>query len=295
MVAGAYLFWGFFIFQLEWFMTPPRSELWAACLGAAVAMAWFLYREGYPAAAKVAIYTGLGAGFGFAFGNFIQTAGTASGISYNWWNVMEFCLGAFGGLGMAYGINKQDWPETFGSSKKVNLGGLVFLFLFIPLINFTEAFSSKKLGRLAESFQLETVNSFMLQQRLLGMAAAIILILFVCRLWVRSSNTSTKVSGVFFALTFLYVFWSYLIKGVFLGNWGIGHSTSTYLPILLLLTGLWYFSPKEIEEPKITETSRLIRTDLLLITLLISCLVFAFISIQLHEGLPGMQVRFPQN
>ncbi|NRB50770.1 MAG: hypothetical protein HRU41_24085 [Saprospiraceae bacterium] len=295
MVAGAYLFWGFFIFQLEWFMTPPRSELWAACLGAAVAMAWFLYREGYPAAAKVAIYTGLGAGFGFAFGNFIQTAGTASGISYNWWNVMEFCLGAFGGLGMAYGINKQDWPETFGSSKKVNLGGLVFLFLFIPLINFTEAFSSKKLGRLAESFQLETVNSFMLQQRLLGMAVAIILILFVFRLWVRSSNTSTKVSGVFFALTFLYVFWSYLIKGVFLGNWGIGHSTSTYLPILLLLTGLWYFSPKEIEEPKITETSRLIRTDLLLITLLISCLVFAFISIQLHEGLPGMQVRFPQN
>ena len=40
MVAGAYLAWGFLIYQLEWFMTPPRSELWAACLGAAAALAW---------------------------------------------------------------------------------------------------------------------------------------------------------------------------------------------------------------------------------------------------------------
>ena len=33
MVAFALLTYGFLINQLEWFMTPPRSELWAACLG----------------------------------------------------------------------------------------------------------------------------------------------------------------------------------------------------------------------------------------------------------------------
>lgn len=295
MVAGAYLFWGFFIFQLEWFMTPPRSELWAACLGAAIAMAWFMYREGYKAAAKVAIYSALGAGFGFAFGNFLQTAGSASGISYNWWNVMEFSLGAFGGLGMAYGIKGQDWPETFSSSRKLNLSGVAFLFFFVPLVNFTEAFSARKLSRLAESFQLEPVGSFILQQRLIGIGVAIALTLVVFRLWSRASSTRRKASGTFFALTFLYVFWSYLIKGVFQGNWGIGHSTSTYVPLLFILAGIWYFSPKNIEDPKITERARLVRTDWLLIALLISCLLFAFISIQFHEGLPGAHTRFPQN
>ncbi|MBX2871962.1 MAG: hypothetical protein KTR30_07680 [Saprospiraceae bacterium] len=295
MVAGAYLFWGFFIFQLEWFMTPPRSELWAACLGAAVAMAWFMYREGYTKAARVAIYTGLGAGFGFAFGNFLQTAGAASGISYNWWNVMEFSLGAFGGLGMAYGIKKQDWPETFRVSKPSNFGGLAFLLLFIPLINFSEAFSSKKLGRLAESFEIESMGNFVLQQRLLGIGIALITVLFVFRLWKRSNNASQKAAGVFFALSSLYVLWSYLIKGVFLGNWGLGHSTSTYVPILLLLAGLWYFSAAESGYQKIAEKAQSVRTDWLFIALLLGCLIFALISLSLHDGLPGAQIRFSSN
>ncbi len=295
MVAGAYLFWGFFIFQLEWFMTPPRSELWAACLGAAVAMAWYMYREGYQAAAKVAVYAGLGGAFGFAFGNFLQTAGAASGISYNWWNVMEFSLGAFGGLGMAYGIKNQDWPKTFTSPSRTNLLGLAFLFLLIPLINFTEAFSAKKLSRLAETFEIEPLHVFLFQQRLLGIAIALVLVLTILRLWYQSSKASYKTAGIFFALSFLYVIWSYLIKGVFLGNWGLGYSTSTYVPILILLASLWYFSPAETNHARITERSKLIRMDWLLIALLISCLIFAFISIRLHEGLPGTQIRFPLN
>lgn len=295
MVAGAYLFWGFFIFQLEWFMTPPRSELWAACLGAAVALAWFMYREGYQAAAKVAMYTGLGGAFGFAFGNFLQTAGAASGISYNWWNVMEFSLGAFGGLGMAYGIKGQEWPKTFTASPSANLLGLALLFLFIPLINFTEAFSSQKLSRLAESFEILSWSSFILQHRLVGLGIALMLILALWRLWYKSGTAANKTAGIFFALSFLYVSWSYLIKGVFLGNWGLGHSTTTYVPILLVLAGLWYFSPHETDYQRITASPKLIRTDWLFIALLISCLVFAFISIQLHEGLPGTQIRFSLN
>lgn len=295
MVAGAYLIWGFFIFQLEWFMTPPRSELWAACLGAALAMAWFMYREGYVAAARVGMYAGLGAAFGFAFGNFLQTAGTASGISYNWWNVMEFSLGAFGGLGMAYGIKSQDWPRTCTSTPKANILGLTFLFFLIPLINFTEAFSAKKLTRLAERFEIEHLNIFIFQQRLLGIGIAFVLILVVLRLWYQSIEATHKTAGLFFALSFLYVIWSYIIKGVFLGNWGLAHSTSTYVPILLILGGLWYFSRTETEYQRMKEHSMLIRTDWLFIALLSSCLIFALISIQLHEGLPGVQIRFSLN
>ncbi len=292
MVAGAYLVWGFLIFQLEWFMTPPRSELWAACLGAALAMAWFMYREGYQAAAKVAIYSGLGAAFGFAFGNFLQTAGSASGISYNWWHVMEFSLGAFGGLGLAYGVKQQDWPKTFTYPQQANLLGLVFLFFLIPLINFTEAFSYKKLARLAESLEIEPLHNFLSQQRLLGIGIALVLILAALPLWYKPGKASNRTAGIFFALSFLYVSWSYLIKGVFLGNWGLAHSTSTYAPILLMLTGIWYFSPAVSEYSKATERSNPIRADWLFIALLLSCLIFAFLSIQLHEGLPGAQIRF---
>jgi hypothetical protein len=47
MAVGGFLAWGWFIYQLEWFMTPPRSELWAACLGGSIALLWFAYRNRY--------------------------------------------------------------------------------------------------------------------------------------------------------------------------------------------------------------------------------------------------------
>ncbi|MCW3118165.1 MAG: hypothetical protein JWM28_2247, partial [Chitinophagaceae bacterium] len=98
LFAGGYLCWGLFIFELEWFMTPPRSELWAACLGAALALGWWLYRNGYTHALRTAFFSALGAGFGFGFGNFLQRMGQASGINFNWWNVMEYSIGFCGGL-----------------------------------------------------------------------------------------------------------------------------------------------------------------------------------------------------
>lgn len=122
MFAGGYLFWGFFIFQLEWFMTPPRSELWAACMGAALALGWYLYRNGYTYALRTAFYSALGAGFGFGFGNFLQRMGHTSGIKFNWWNVMEYSIGFFGGLGMAYGIfSNSKWPKTVAPGKASNI------------------------------------------------------------------------------------------------------------------------------------------------------------------------------
>src|SRR5688500_6133439 len=55
MVALALLTYGFLINQLEWLMTPPRSELWAACLGAAIALAWYMFRHKQESAMKVAV------------------------------------------------------------------------------------------------------------------------------------------------------------------------------------------------------------------------------------------------
>ncbi|HYH56438.1 MAG TPA: hypothetical protein VD772_07490, partial [Anseongella sp.] len=117
MIAGGFLFWAVLIYQLGYHMTPPRSEAWAGCLGASFALGWFLYRNGHHSSLRVALHTALGAGFGFAFGNFIQTLGTVSGISFNWWNAMEYSLGFFGGLGMAYGIAREKWPAGTAGSR----------------------------------------------------------------------------------------------------------------------------------------------------------------------------------
>ena len=292
MVAGAYLFWGFFIFQLEWFMTPPRSELWAACLGAAAAMGWYMYREGFTAAAKVALYTSLGAGFGFAFGNFLQTTGTATGISYNWWNVMEFTLGAFGGLGMAYGVLNQQWPKSAELPVKHKYFGLLFLFVVVPFINFTEAFSHRKLIRLAESLSLSYTDAFISHQRLWGIGIALGAIALVLLIWRGSLQSQTKTQYTFFALATLYVIWSYLIKGVFLGKWGIAHSESTYIPILLFLGILSFVSSKTTASEVATQEQKAIKVEWLLAGLILGTLIFAWVSVQLHEGLPGAHTRF---
>ena len=135
-------------------MTPPRSELWAACLGAAAALAWYLYRKDFHRSLRVAIYAMLGAGFGFSFGNFIHTMGAISGISYNWWNVMEFTLGFCGGLGMAYAVITRDWPETVKPSKVANWLAVLFVVLAIPLTNLIEAFHIKRMLNLGESLKM---------------------------------------------------------------------------------------------------------------------------------------------
>lgn len=292
MVAGAYLIWGFFIFQLEWFMTPPRSELWAACLGAAGAMAWYMYRQGFNGATKVAIYTGLGAGFGFAFGNFIQTTMSTTGISYNWWNVMEFTLGAFGGLGMAYGVSKVSWPAAVHHPKWQNHLSLLFLLVFVPLINFTTAFSAQKLTRLGERLERTPDLGFIAGQQAFGLSMAIVIITIAWLLWQRMAATSHRVAGLFFGLATFYVGWSYIIKGVFLGQWGLAHSHSTYVPILLLLAFLWYKNSGQIIESHTLHKGDGIRPDWLLLAIILGTFLFAFISINLHDGLPGMQTRF---
>lgn len=298
MVAGAYLFWGFIIYQLEWFMTPPRSELWAACLGAAVALGWYLYREGYHNALSVALYSALGAGFGFAFGNFLQVLGSASGIAYNWWNVMEFTLGLCGGMGMAYAVLRQKWPEKAEPVPSTNWLGLVFVFVLIPFINYVNAFSDNKLTKLAEQFKLTDSASFVSTQQLWGGLILVIISVATAIVWRNFQRTEEKYNQLigpflFFACSSYYLLYSYMIKGFFIRPFSFGQSDTAYLPLLIIMGVLWRFSAKK--SPPTKDLASGISTQqsrLLLIALIVSLLLIAFISIQVHDGLGGMQTRF---
>jgi hypothetical protein len=146
MTAGALIFYYLLIEQLGWLMTPPRSEAWAACFGMTVAMFWFMLRNRQYAAMRVAIFAGLGGGFGFAFGNFLQVMGNVSGIKFNFWNVMEYSIGFFGGAGMAYGTFTSKWEQQEVSVSKTKiLAPLLILTLIIPFIVWDQSFRTEKI------------------------------------------------------------------------------------------------------------------------------------------------------
>ncbi|MFO7975258.1 MAG: hypothetical protein R6V12_11560 [Candidatus Hydrogenedentota bacterium] len=299
MVAGAWLVWGFFIYQLEWFMTPPRSELWAACLGAAGALTWFLHREGYVRALRVASYSALGGGFGFAFGNFLQVMGSSWEISYNWWNVMEFTLGFCGGLGMAYAIVTRTWPDPVAHSRVANGLALVFLLLAIPFVNYIEAFRFEKLVRLGESLGAEDLSQFVRTQQIVGLILVVMLAAGELLSWGRYGErkktlTAAVVPGMFFGYLGLYTVFSYITGGLFYKEIDFGVSHTMYVPIFVLLFGLWLvFGRREwpdtvMERPEIAWYWVIISACLALVLVSITT-----VSINMHEEpLGGSHKRF---
>ncbi|MGK0138576.1 MAG: hypothetical protein ACI9DJ_002032, partial [Algoriphagus sp.] len=145
MVVSGLLFYFFMIEQLGWNMTPPRAEHWALCFGMAVALTAHLIRNKQLAPFRVAVFAGLGGGFGFAFGNFLQVLGIASEIHFNFWNVMEYSLGFFGGLGMSYGAFTAKWEANKEDvSRKTQLLSLFGVSLLIPCIVWQQSFTSDR-------------------------------------------------------------------------------------------------------------------------------------------------------
>jgi hypothetical protein len=299
MFAGGFLVWGLLIFQMEWLMTPPRSELWAGCLGAALALAWFLSRNGFQKALRVAAYSALGAGFGFSFGNFLQTAGSAAEIPYNWWNVMEFTLGFFGGLGMAYAVLTREWPEASKPSRTGNWLAVLFVFLFIPATNFFNGFSTERFTKLAENLNITAAGSFAGQQLLFGGLSVLFFALLAAWTWRYCSGGGRWtekycIPALLLTTTLHYNLFCYLRLGMFYQPFSFAHSHSTYVFILLLLGCAWYFAlhSKEIPTVRIVPEETWKQWLVLVAGLLLILLVITAISVNMHAGLPGSHERF---
>lgn len=308
MVAAAILCWGLLVYQLEWLMTPPRSELWAACLGAGIALVWYCYRGGFHLAVRTAIYSALGAGFGFAFGNFLQTLGTVSGISINWWNVMEFTLGSCGGLGMAYAIFTRPWPACNQPSATGNGLALLFVLLAIPATNIQQAFDREKLVEMAQRIGVAEPNAFATHHLQTAWIATLVTLLIGCVFW-RFTRRAAQGRGPIHSLmllvlvTLLYLAFSHLRKGVFVAGFDSQPEQLAYWSVFAAM-GLVYLisrgctpQPAVLQEPGEGASSPIVleggRHYLLLLLLLIAiCGLLAWISINSHEGLPGAHSRF---
>ncbi|GAB3168707.1 hypothetical protein [Telluribacter humicola] len=292
MTVGAILFYFFLIEQFGWLMTPPRSELWAASLGMASALTWYLVRSGYYAPLRVAVFAGLGGGFGFALGNFLQVLGHVSGVSFNFWNVMEYSLGFFGGAGMAYGTFTSRWGEVKEKqSRNSTLFPLLFLVLLIPYIVWDQSFETEGLSKTFDSIGAEPGMVKEVQW------VALLLVLVLTGVWVyryysqkgtSATYTYTDILTFFLGHFALYIVYSLLITGAFLSTYRI--EQYLYLVNLLVIALL-------IGKVKsgFTERGVAVRewsAGLVGVVVLIALL--SFIAISTHDELPHAQKRFNQ-
>ncbi len=285
MVAAGLLVWGVLIYQWELWMTPPRSELWAACLGAAAGLAWYLQRNRFHRALRTALWSAFGAGLGFALGNFFQTLGTVSGWLFNWWNVMEFTLGACGGLGLAYGVYSQEWPESAEVSGRSSTLALLGLFIVLPLVNVWQAFSLEEFIRMAAGLNAVNPVQFAHAQYYLAVSGVILFAFAAWYAWRKRSTTT-----LFFLLTALYILLSHLKKGFFFLNDLLQLEQYAYWLLFFSLV-LLYSSSRSKPSPLFAEHER--AGGWVVAAILVAALVLmAFISVVVSAGIAGGQRRF---
>ncbi len=290
MAAGGLIAYSFLINQLEVLMTPPRSEAWAVCLGAGLAMIWHMARNNYKSPLRVALFSALGAGFGFAFGNFLQILGNVLEIRFNMWNVMEYSIGFFGGSLMAYGVFTSEWPEeSFSAKPWENKVAFLLVFVFIPLFVITNSPVFDVLsGDLTQAKNLRDITMF-------GSIAAIIsLIIVAITGWVvtvKSGNSFERKDALLFFMMYLgaYIFISYCVTGLFGGVFLLNHHlyVVNYIVVLVLLKKqLPAFFQQPV--PDITGSKWLLYT----VAIILFLLVLAFILINIHDEINGASSRF---
>lgn len=289
MVAGGLLVYFFLIVQIGFRMTPPRSEAWAVILGAGLAMLWHMARTKRNSAIRVAIFSALGGGFGFGFGNFLQVVGNVLEIPFNMWNVMEYSIGFFGGLGMTYGVFSSIWPVDEAPRPKnwVNRAALFVLLIFIPLIVYRESLTySHFIKRLGEIPNLEQIASAS------TVVVAVLLVLMSALLFYKlNDNEYTKKDVALFLFTYLgmYAVLSYILKGLLAGDTEINHHLYVLNIILIFIMSR---STKVAWPEKVTDqiTGRKWFTYLLAILAFLT--VLSLIAISIHGELPGSHNRF---
>ncbi len=291
MVAGGLIFYAFFVLQLEILMTPPRAENWAFILGAGVAMIWYMARNEYYSSLRVALYTMLGAGFGFAFGNFLQILGNVLNIQFNMWNVMEYSIGFWGGLAMAWSVLTSQWPEIVSASKKwESRTSFWLLFALFPLVVFRESLSLEQMiDRLGD---IANVNTLALFSSIFAIAFIVGAIIYV-RWQNEKSNfqfTEKNIFTIFAIYLTTYVAVSFISTGALTGK-----IMSNHILYVVNLLVIFYFQRK-ITLPVGGELHLKINVGKwagLLIIIILFIAIIALVAVNIHGELGGAHMRFP--
>jgi hypothetical protein len=225
MVAFGLLTYGFVINQLGWLMTPPRSELWAACLGACIPIGWYAVRTKKRHVLRVAVWSALGGGWGFAFGNFLQVMAHAVDFPMNPWNIMEYSIGFFGGLGMSYSTLTSTWPLLERRSSGIQKVPALLVLVLIPFMVWNQSLTTEKLQRLMDMGGTETIIPIF---RWMAALAIVLVAIFTWRLTSKHALDDATVRTIFALYAGAYILLSFLLTGIFV------HPVEQYLYLLNL-------------------------------------------------------------
>lgn len=289
MVAGGLVSYGFLVMQLEILMTPPRSEAWAFCFGAGLALVWYMARNGFKSSIKVAYFTMIGGGFGFAFGNFLQIIGNLLEINFNMWNVMEYSIGFFGGSALAYSVFTSPWPKNTDSPKPwENRVSFLIALVFVPLLVFQQSMTiSVLIERLGNSGIDQ--KTAMLSSILSGLLICIVILFYTVKFeklkFVFSKN---NVLLVFLTFISVYVAISFVVSGIFAGKVLFNHVL--YVVNIVVVMFLLRF----VNNPFSTQLNQDVKIYHLkvLAAILILVVILAVLLINIHGELSGFQTRF---
>lgn len=290
MTVGAIVVYFFVIGQFGWLMTPPRSELWATCLGMGAAITWYMIRQEMYSALRVAIITGFGAGFGFAFGNFLQVLGSVSGLNFNFWNVMEYTLGFFGGVAMSYAVFTSEWEEKQVPRKAGYwMLPVIVLLLVIPAIMWEQNTNPGKMHKHLSG--LSAGVPYLLS----AIVALLPYLLFAgaAYYWVKKLSSlktfgQKEVFGFYQVLLGLYILLSLLITGSFMSVQRI----EQYL-YLVNFAVILYFMPRLQPSLRRDEPIRWKSYALNMVWFLLFTAILAVVASNSHsEDLGGANYRF---
>ena len=290
MTAGGLIAYYLLVEQLGFLMTPPRSEAWAICLGAGLSMLWYMVRNKHTPPLRVAFYTAMGAGFGFAFGNFLQILGEILAIKFNMWNVMEYSIGFFGGTSLAYSVYSSEWTEETAAPKRwENKIAYFTVFLLVPYLVFSNSDLIQVFLSKAAVPNLQGEGGFYG-----SMIAALLIIGVALAGWFKACNSEKSIERkdvLTLLLLFLgtYIFISYGVTGAFNGIFLSNHQlyVLNFVVILLLVrkqsNAFWQYPISN------NDYQRWVRYSLAICGVLI---LLAFIIIHLHGDFAGAHNRF---
>jgi hypothetical protein len=287
MTAGGIIFYYFLVVQLEWLMTPPRSEAWSVCLGAGAAMIWYMVRNNFKSPLRVAIISGLGAGFGFAFGNFLQLLGTILEIKFNMWNVMEYSIGFFSGISLSYAVFNSEWPEETSSPESwENKAAYLFLFVFIPFLVFI---NSSMMGNFFKGFEVDAnvpLSASITAMLMLLISSAAGWISFISTDHKPARNTAIRMLLMYLGS---YIVLSYIVTGAFNGIFLLNHHlyVLNFIAIIILLRKQYPVFGNMFK----TEMNGK-KWILIALGIVIFLLILAFIMVHIHAKMGSANNRF---
>jgi hypothetical protein len=255
-----------------------------------------MYRNGHKHALRTAFFSALGAGFGFAFGNFLQRMGHTSGIQFNWWNVMEYSIGFFGGMGLAYGVfSDKSWPESVKPDQSSNIAGWIFLVVLLTAVNLVEGMNTKTLIDTASRIKVVDTASFALTWQLVSWIFSILMMIvltFYYRPGLADSATPKKTS----VLTLVFLAWYVLISNCISATWLTPIFSSQHLYwVNLLVLSLIMMKGNSSAHYKIQEPAAGSATKKLIIlwsVAILIVLILSYVAVLVGERNPNAQLRF---